>query len=100
MEGSVELNQGRTKGFGQVGSRGDVVGPIRVEQAEIDPTDHEGELQAGWRDDVPEGAWHALDEAVQPQATEIVGHRTGRVAGEIPAEQMRYLRTKVAVTEA
>jgi hypothetical protein len=41
-----------------------------------------------------------LDETVQPTTAEIVGHRTWRVAGEIPAEQMRHLRTKVAVAEA
>ena len=89
-----------TQRFGQIAGRGDDVRPVRLEQAEVDATDNERELQAGRGDDVAEGVGHALDEAVQPKTAEIVGHRTWRVAGEIPAEQMRHLRAKVAVAEA
>ena len=71
MEGGVELDESLTKRFGQVGGRGDEGGPVRLEQAEVNATDDEHELQAGWRDDVAEGAWHALDEAVQPQPAQV-----------------------------
>ena len=67
MEGGVELDESLTKRFGQVGGRGDEGGPVRLEQAEIDPTENERELQAGRRDDVAEGMWDALDEAVSGQ---------------------------------
>jgi len=100
VEGGVELDESLTKRFGQVGGRGDEGGPVRLEQAEVDPTDHERKLQAGRRDDVAEGMWDALDEAMQPKTAEIVGHRTWRVTGELPAEQLGHLWTQVAVAEA
>jgi len=100
LEGGVELNEGFAEGLGQVGGRVDEDGPVRLEQAQVDPTENERELQAGRRDDVAERMRHALDEAVQPKTAEIVRHRTGRVAGQIPAEEMRHLRTKLAVAEA
>ena len=48
---------------------------------------------------VSQRARRAVDDAVQPKSAEIVGHRTGGIAGQRATEQSSHQRTQVTVTE-
>jgi hypothetical protein len=49
---------------------------------------------------VAQRPWSTPDDAVQTKSAEIVGHRTGAVAGQFTTEQGSYQRTEVTVSEA
>ena len=46
------------------------------------------------------GPGHALDQAVQAKASEVVGHSAARIGGEIAADEACDVWAEVAVAEA
>ena len=55
----------------------------------VEPHVEHGDLCARRRDAIPVAARHALDEAVEPEAPQVVGHGARAIRGRIAALQLR-----------
>src|SRR6266498_3650201 len=60
----------------------------------------EGDAQAEAGEGVAMGPSDALDETVQAEASEVIGHRATRVGGEVAAQEGGDVRAQVAIAEA
>src|SRR5216683_1404856 len=75
-------------------------GAVRSGQTAIERGVEERGPHAIGGEGVAQSAWGAADDAVEPKSAEIVGHRTGAVAGQVATEEGSHQWTQVAVTEA
>src|SRR5689334_13091298 len=100
IDGLVETTESVAERMGQVVRGIDEGGRGRAEDAQVDLGAEEGDAQAEAGEGVAVGAGHALDQAVEAEASEVVGHGGARVGGEVAAEQGGELGSKVAVAEA
>ena len=100
VDGLIEPAEGVPERVRQVIGGIDEGGRARAEDAQVDLGAEEGDAQPEAGEGVAVRPGHAFDEAVQAEASEIVGHRAARVGGEAAAEQGRDVRAEVTVAEA
>ena len=59
-----------------------------------------GALRAGRRDAIPVTVRHALDEAVEPEAPQVVGHGARAIRGRIAALELRDVIAQLPMPKA
>ena len=71
-----------------------------AERPSIEARIEHRDLGAGRRDAIPVAARHPLDEAMQPQASEVVGHRARRIGVGLSTLELRDVIAQLPMPKA
>ena len=100
IDGLIEETEGIAERVWEIVRRIEEGGRARAEDAQVDLGAEEGDAQPEGGEGVAVRAGHALDQVMQAEAAQIVGHRAARVGGEVAAEQGGDVGAEVTVAEA
>ena len=100
VEGSVELSEGLAQWIGK--SRLSLFESRRAgaPDPQVHPGDEERDAAPQRGDDVAGGVGQALNQALEAQAAQVIGHGSAGVSGQVASEQGSHERPEVAIPEA